>query len=49
MLNAVQNTVKLENEYKEAARVKNEDNVYITDVVYMLNCIKGEAFMSLKK
>lgn len=41
LLNSVKGTKILENEYKEAAKVKNSENYNVTDAVSLLNYIKG--------
>lgn len=48
VLNAVKGTASLENEFKEAACVKNNDTVLITDAVLMLNYVKDTASFSLQ-
>ena len=48
MLNAIKGTKTLENEFKEAACLKNEDKFNILDAVYMLNYIRGSVNVSLK-
>ena len=47
LLNAIKGTKTLENEFKEAACLKNIDNFNILDAVYMLNYIKGSVDISL--
>lgn len=47
MLNAVKGDRVLQNEYKEAALLKNNDNFNVTDVVLLLNYIKGTASLGL--
>ncbi len=49
LLNAIKGTKTLENEFKEAACLKNVDNFNILDAVYMLNYIKGSVDISLEK
>ena len=49
LLNAIKGDKKLENEFKEAACIKNIDNYNILDAVYMLNYIKGTEKISLKE
>lgn len=46
MINAIKGSTKVENEYKEAACVKGQDNFNVTDVVYLINCIKEDAFLN---
>ena len=48
VLNAVKGDKNLENEYKEAAAVKNNDTFNVTDVVLLLNYIKGVASLNLR-
>lgn len=48
LLNAVKGTKVLENEYKEAASVKNNNTFNVTDAVLLLNYIKGTASLELK-
>lgn len=47
LLNAIKGTKTLENEFKEAACLKNESDFNILDAVYMLNYIKGSADISV--
>lgn len=47
VLNAIKGTKKLENEFKEAACIKNANTFNILDAVYMLNYIKGSVSVSL--
>ena len=47
ILNAIKGTKKLENEFKEAACVKNKDQFNVIDAVYMLNYIKGTVDITL--
>ena len=47
ILNAIKGTKKLENEFKEAACVKNKEQFNVVDAVYMLNYIKGAADITL--
>ena len=47
MLNSVKGTNILQNEYKSAAMVKNNAEFNITDVVLLLNYIKGTAKLGL--
>lgn len=47
LLNAIKGTKTLENEFKEAACLKNIDEFNILDAVYMLNYIKGSVDISL--
>lgn len=47
ILNAIKGTKKLENEFKEAACMKNVEEFNILDVVYMLNYIKGSTNVTL--
>ena len=48
ILNAIKGTKSLENEFKEAASVKNADTFNVTDAVLLLNYIKGTAKFELK-
>ena len=47
LLNSVKGTKILENEYKEAAKVKNSENYNVTDAVSLLNYIKGTSKISV--
>jgi len=47
LLNAIKGISTLENEYKEAACVKNNTDFNITDVVSLLNHIKEDIYLSL--
>jgi len=47
ILNAIKGTKTLENEFKEAACIKNADQFNIVDAVYMLNYIKGAVDINL--
>jgi beta-N-acetylglucosaminidase len=47
MLNSVKGNNVLQNEYRKAAAVKNNDDFNITDIVLLLNIIKGTANLSL--
>ena len=47
LLNAIKGNKTLENEFKEAACLKNENEFNILDAVYMLNYIKGSVEISL--
>ena len=47
LLNAIKGTKTLENEFKEAACLKNKIDFNILDAVYMLNYIKGSADISV--
>lgn len=47
MLNSVKSINVLQNEYKAAAMVKNNTDFNITDIVLLLNYIKGTANLSL--
>ncbi len=48
LLNAIKGTRSLENEFKEAACVKNVEEFNVLDAVYMLNYIKGTISFSLQ-
>ena len=48
LLNAIKGTRSLENEFKEAACVKNINEFNVLDAVYMLNYIKGTINFSLQ-
>ena len=48
LLNAIKGTRSLENEFKEAACVKNINEFNVLDAVYMLNYIKGTIDFSLQ-
>ena len=48
LLNAIKGNRKLENEFKEAACVKNVNEFNVLDAVYMLNYIKGTISLSLQ-
>ena len=47
MLNSIKGTQKLENEFAEAAAVKNGDTFNVTDTILLLNYIKGTAKFTL--
>ena len=47
LLNAIKGTKTLENEFKEAACLKNADTFNILDVIHMLNYIKGTVNLTL--
>lgn len=47
VLNAIKGTKKLENEFKEAACIKNTNSFNILDAVHMLNYIKGSVGVTL--
>lgn len=47
VLNAIKGTKKLENEFKEAACIKNANSFNILDAVHMLNYIKGSVKVTL--
>ena len=48
LLNAIKGTKTLENEFKEAACVKNNKEFDITDAIYVLNYLKGKIDFSLQ-
>lgn len=48
LLNAIKGTKTLQNEFKEAASVKNADTFNVTDAVLLLNYIKGTSKFELK-
>lgn len=48
VLNSIKGTKALEDEFKEAACVKNNEKFDITDAIYMLNYIKGTVNFSLQ-
>ena len=47
MLNSIKGTLKLENEFAEAAAVKNGETFNVTDTILLLNYIKGTASFTL--
>ncbi len=47
VLNAIKGTIKLENEFKDAACMNNAENFNILDAIHVLNYIKGSANVTL--
>lgn len=48
LINHIKEITNLEGVFKNAAYIKNNPTIDITDVVYLINCIKSNAYMSLK-
>ena len=47
LLNSIKGTIKLENEFKEAASMSSTGNFNILDAIHVLNYIKGSASVTL--